>query len=257
MRNFTLVVAILLCSFFANAQLNAENYYLDDNQDSNLYETISQSNASDYALEETEGNDFNKKRRKKKKKSSPLGYGIITGGTMFNISGDETDDAKMKFGMQFGLFGTYQINEMFGVKSGLIYTQKGTNFETEFFGETYELTATYNYINIPILATASFGESIKFYANAGPVIGIWMSGKEENDGVEEDIEDGMNTIDMGLLVGGGVIIPVIESRKHPTISIIADVNYQLGFANIYDSDDISIKNNGLTFGIGVLIGGIL
>lgn len=119
----------------------------------------------------------------------------------------------------------------------------------------FDVVTNFNYLNIPILGTVGFGESLKFYANAGPVVGIFMNGKSTSDGESADV-DGIKTTDMGLLVGGGAIIPIVNSRKGPGISLLADVNYQLGLANIVDGDGGTWKNNGITFGIGVLIGGI-
>jgi hypothetical protein len=250
MKYFILPILIVFAVFNAQAQLSADNYDLKT-QNNFAFENstgTSQFNA------DLHGDDFNKKRRRKKK-SSPLGFGLITGGSMFSISGDETDGVKMKFGMQIGLFGVYQLNEMFGVKSGVIFTQKGFKINEEIFGMKFDYVTNFNYVNIPILGTIGFGDSFKIYANAGPVLGVFLSGKTTSDDESMDVE-GIKTTDLGVLVGGGVIIPVVQSRKSPTISILADVNYQLGLANIEDADDYTTKNNGITFGIGILIGGI-
>jgi hypothetical protein len=175
---------------------------------------------------------------------------------MFNVSGDGMDDAEMKFGAQFGLVATYQLTDIFGVKSGLVYTQKGYKYEMDIFGVKFSSTQSFNYLNIPILGTVGFGDNIRFYANAGPVVGILMSAKSKADGDSEDIKENMKSTDIAALVGGGTIIPIIKSRGSSSISLLADVNYQLGLTNVSDSNDISVKNSGLTFGIGVLIGGI-
>ena len=68
MKYFTLTLTFVFCAMFANAQLSANNYTLDDwNSDES---TISQSseNSSDAELSDLEGNDFNKKRRRKKRR---------------------------------------------------------------------------------------------------------------------------------------------------------------------------------------------
>ncbi|MCF8370429.1 MAG: PorT family protein [Bacteroidales bacterium] len=255
MKYLILPVLFAFASLTTNAQLSANNYDLKSNESSSL-QIADHSLSTSQITADAQGSDFYKKRRKGKKKSSPLGFGIITGGSMFSVSGDGVENVKMKFGMQFGLFGVYQINEMFGVKTGFIYTQKGFKYEEEMLGIKFDLISNFNYLNIPILATVGFGESVKIYANAGPVVGIFMSGKNTSDGVSEDIEDGIKSTDMGLLVGGGAIIPIVQSRKMPTISIIADVNYQLGLADINDIEGAgTLKNNGITFGVGIMVGG--
>lgn len=255
MKYLILPVLFAFAALTANAQLSANNYDLKSIE-SNSSQIADHSTSTSQINADAQGDDFYKRRRKGKKKSSPLGFGLITGGSMFSVSGDGTDGVKMKFGMQFGLFGVYQINEMFGVKTGLIYTQKGFKIQEEIFGVKFDLVSNFNYLNIPILATVGFGESVKIYANAGPVVGIFMGGKNTSDGVSEDINDGIKSTDMGLLVGGGAIIPIVQSRKMPTISIIADVNYQLGLADINDTEGGgAMKNNGITFGVGVMVGG--
>ncbi len=69
MKNIALILAILFCSLYTNAQLSAENYCLNNNQSDQLIE----SNLSGFLSEtsDLEGNDFNKKRRRPSRRTGP------------------------------------------------------------------------------------------------------------------------------------------------------------------------------------------
>lgn len=111
MKYLILPILFVFAALTTNAQLSADNYDLKT-QNANVFGS---SNSTSQLDDDAQGDDFNKKRRKSKKKSSPLGYGVIAGGGLFTVSGDDTEGVDMKFGMQFGLIGTYQLTDMFGV----------------------------------------------------------------------------------------------------------------------------------------------
>ena len=281
MKYIFIPVLFFFVAFSSNAQLSAESYYLSDETPS----FVSYDYSTDHiSIDGFEGNDVNKKRRRKKKKGkggSNLGYGLIAGATMFSVGGEDVktiedlmgEKFKSVIGIQAGVVGIYKLTDLFGVKTGLILTQKGSQFKSStsnddggFLVETsMESKDVYNYLVIPLLGYAQFGDDIKIFGNAGPAIGLFTSGKTKSEsvtkitGFEDQVEsadgkitEGFESIEVALYVGGGVIMPIIERRRKPTISLIVDIGYSMGLTSI--ATDGEITNSGISFGVGALMG---
>ncbi len=94
-------------------------------------------------------------------------------------------------GISFGIPVLYQVNDWFGVQSGINYTQK--NYELNrsgFFQGIYQNT-TNAYLQIPVMANFSFGgDYLRGFVNLGAYAGYWVSSKVK--GTEANI---LNTVD--------------------------------------------------------------
>jgi hypothetical protein len=189
---------------------------------------------------------------------------------------DDTEFPKNKLGFTFGIGVNFELNEIFSLQPELNFIQKGARFEVneELNGERYNAKSklTINYVEIPLLVRASFGESTKFYISAGPSLGIGVGGKysvkatqssmglsvtgkvngkvkfgdEPTDYVS--IEDGElyipKRLDVGLQLGIGTII----AEK-----VMIDIRYGIGLTNLYDEDDSSVFNRAFQFTLGIPI----
>ncbi|MCF8370430.1 MAG: PorT family protein [Bacteroidales bacterium] len=253
MRRFIGPVLFVFAALGAQAQLSAEKHNLKT-YGAEVFE-FSTSAVQFDAGAQREG--FFEKRLPEKSKSSQLAYGLIAGPTLsntINTLGKDISGTKMKFGMQFGLIGNYQASNLFGLKSGLVFTQKGYkgDYEDYLTSANVDYKNTFNYLSIPVLATINFGDDIHFYGNAGPVVGIWIGGRSKSDGNSEKIDDGMAPADLAVQFGGGTIIPLVKYKESPSISLIADVNYQLGLSGVY-YESSHVYNAGFAFGVGVLV----
>jgi opacity protein-like surface antigen len=172
--------------------------------------------------------------------------------TLSKWSGDDVEDAKFKPGFTIGAGLNMPLGTgMISLQPEINYIQKGVKFEEGDISEKYTL----NYLEVPVLVKATFGEGTKFYVNAGPSVAFglggkykWEEGDEDGDGDikfgDEDensddfyIEKGT---DIGLQLGVGAII----AEK-----VMIDVRYGLGLTDLYD--DISVKNNVLQFTVGI------
>jgi hypothetical protein len=276
MKFLSFLAALFLVGNLSFAQASADRFNLADQQPAFMDAGNSTSLTSDNFPEgNSDPMDITKRRKKKGKKSSPLAFGVLAGGGLYTISGDVTEGLSNKFGLQAGVLGTYQFSEMVGVKSGIQFIQKGYKMKDDYeeMGVKYEVdeAATFNYINIPLLVTATFGEEIRFYANLGPTFGLFAGGKYklyqrtemENPfggdplvteiDLDEKIEDGIKSLDIGAYMGAGLLVPVTNSRKGPGISLLVDFGYNLGLASVSDESDLTMKNNGILFGIGLMM----
>ena len=201
--------------------------------------------------------------------NAQFSLGAKVGMNMANVSGsDKPDDAKMKMRMAFGAVANYALSDLFSLQAEVNYDGKG--FGIKDYSETSEgITFDYenmrsanNYLTIPILAKATFGNSTRFFAMAGPYFGFLMSAKfkgdysissnmypelNESDDVNEDIKDSYTGFDFGMTIGGGAIFPINDM-----LDFTADVRYNMGFSNIADDNDTKLHNSVFGINAGVV-----
>jgi hypothetical protein len=255
MKFLILPLAFAFSVFCSNAQLSADYLGLKVNNAA-TFGFMTSTDQFD-AIAQKEG--FFKKQGPVEIKSSRLAYGLITGPTFYSRGGNIGSEMKWKFGMQFGLIGTYFLNNRFGLKSGLIFSQKGfINESVTFWDSSYvdsDWAITYNYLDIPLLVTYGFDNNIRFYANAGPVVGFLLGESIKIDNNTEKWKADELMTDLSLRVGGGALIPILEYDKGITISLLSDLYYQFGIGDIHGTNS-DVRNRGFAFAVGVLIGGI-
>jgi opacity protein-like surface antigen len=172
------------------------------------------------------------------------------GATLSNWGGDDIDGTDAKLGLTLG------VGFNFPLATGPISLQPELNFAQKGWKASEgdaSVKVTINYIEIPVLIKASFGEATKFYLNAGPSLAIGLGGKiKAKDGsMEESVkikfgdvgeEDAMyieKKTDIGLQMGAGVLV----AEK-----VMIDVRYGLGLSSLYK--DGTVKNNVIHFTVG-------
>lgn len=162
-------------------------------------------------------------------------------------------------------------NEMFALQPELLWHQKGFRYEYEDTEAAYseDYNYTLNYIEVPVLVKAKFGN---FYASAGPSIGVGVVGYyngsytylgETVDGDKGTVKFGNepanytgddeyvdNALDFGVQVGAGVRVSILE----------IDLRYGFGLTNLYDKPDgfsgsVRSQNRSLQLTVGVPLGG--
>ena len=74
----------------------------------------------------------------------------MVGGTLATITGDYTDDCKMKLGLAAGAEFGYMIAPQFAVTAGALVSMQGTGIKDN--DRTTDYSTTLTYLNIPILA---------------------------------------------------------------------------------------------------------
>ena len=130
-------------------------------------------------------------------------------------SGDAKDAANeaatTKTGYQVGAAFKIKSPALFHLQPEVLYTQVVTGTEVE--GEKTTLTA--NYLQVPVLLGLGVEiADIDVHLHVGPYASFWLSGSQEEDGKEVDIDFGnkelgmnYNRLDAGAMVGVGVGIP--------------------------------------------------
>ncbi len=180
--------------------------------------------------------------------------GVDAGPSLTSIRNESNSELKSKVGFAAGASFEYFLNENMGLKSGLLFEQKGAKdeiFLTDDQGDptgTQEIDIEYNYLVLPLLFAYHSPGKTSFYANAGPYLGLLLSNMvyyEETDqapGLKEDFTSETNTLDFGLSIGVGVNFELSDQ-----LLFGIDVKENLGLSKtIGDSKTNSI---GLLFGI--------
>lgn len=176
--------------------------------------------------------------------------GLVSTG-FSNVSVDEN----RRIGFSAGVFLTHSINDIFAIQPEILFTMKGSKYETEatYRGIAVKTTATekLNYLEIPVLAKVTIPMEGKFSPNlfAGPYFALKLSAKAKAEatvsGITTEVEaddDAVRSTDYGLVFGGGVDYSLAKGK------ITFDVRYSLGMQSIYDN--FSVKNSGISAMIG-------
>lgn len=184
------------------------------------------------------------------------------------IPADVSVETSMKTGFLFGGVLFYSFSPILGLQVEPAYVQKGAKVDQSFTEEGMTLeaeqTLTANFIDVPILLKATFGEgSVKPYLLAGASVAFLLGDVElEIDKATIDGEDITNLIpsderktqleakstDFIANFGGGVLIPLEK------VNIFIEGQYNLGLSDLNDepNDDMEIKSKGIQIKAGVL-----
>ena len=190
------------------------------------------------------------------------------------ITNDGTvDDAKMLTSFQLGFSGDIKMAPYLFFQPGIIFTGKGSKTQSGDVGSPNYYRATSNpyYIEIPInFVFKSPDWPTKFFAGAGPYLGIGVAGKNKVDGKylglsfhnEKSIEwsnDDPSTLNYEEGAGYGIMkrfdyglngLVGIETK-----SAVFSLNYGLGLAKLQsgsnsEADDKN-KHRVLSFTVGI------
>lgn len=181
-----------------------------------------------------------------KRAETPVRFGITAG---LNIAGQTWKDGDISYspdsrlGFNVGLTVDFPILESLYIKSGLLYTTKGSKDEDD----GYEEKLSPAYLEIPVLASYryDFSDAAQWQLNFGPYIAYGIGGKYKYGDYEEDYfgDDGAKRFDLGLQIGTGITL-----GQHYNIGIA----YQFGLVNTVDDGDETLKNHNFMINLGYI-----
>jgi len=155
------------------------------------------------------------------------------------------DNVKSGIGFQGGFSFQYNFSRLLAIRTNISFERRviKNKDEVTFTDEFGNVIGTgtfynhYNYLVLPILLRTSFGNHLRFFANAGPYIGLLLKGKffseitstgEQTSGTLEDAKK----IDLGLSTGIGLSLPLSEH-----IAIAFEARNNLGLLPINNKED--------------------
>ena len=127
---------------------------------------------------------------------------------------------KLKLGGEFGVFTQIPLNETVSIKTGLYLEQKGAHINLySLAGAESKAILALNYLTIPVLVRADFGQKVRFFLNGGPYVGVLLQShlKEEETGYYETNWDFFKKTELGLAGGLGLGFP-IDKHYNPYCS---------------------------------------
>jgi len=153
-------------------------------------------------------------------------FGVRAGLNLASIERDEkggVSDYNSVIGFHIGAILDKNINKVFYIQSGIFFSTKGAEYSEKYEHEKYETAFTLYYWEIPLLASAkiAINESLNLRINAGPYIGLTLSGTiKENGEYPEYPEDNYSysgstsfsrfksrsfgPLDFGIALGSGI-----------------------------------------------------
>ena len=170
--------------------------------------------------------------------SAQMGITVVAGLNLSTIKYNESDledlfDITSQIGLAIG------AEKMLGpVNVGAAFVQRGTKTSFDFFGETIEVTQTFNYLALHGLYPYSVMDELSVFG--GLQLGIGLGGTAEFETGSEDIDSGDMALDYGLLLGADyTFMPNIGVR----------LSYYLGLADVDASEiatsDTNFKNRSI------------
>jgi hypothetical protein len=175
---------------------------------------------------------------------SKFGYGPKIALNLSSVNLDDIKavsvDNKMRVGMAFGGFASFQVNHWLGLQAEVMYSIQGAKlkFPTENGKLNGKLVA--NYINVPILA--KFYPIDGMHIHLGPEVNFLVKKKLVRDGTKMDAD--FHKVDFCIALGVGYEFD---------FGMTVDLRYNIGMVDILkkvDGDKIRSKNGIIQLGVG-------
>ncbi len=173
-------------------------------------------------------------------------FGAKTGMILSNITQTPVEwenDKSFKAGFTGGVFLNYALNDRFSLQPEILYTMKGVKANLYDGWILVDVTASFDYIELPLLAVYSFGGGGKFepFLYGGPAVAFTLSSELELSAsifsASTDFSSLTHTTDFCLFGGGGFNYS-IGGR-----TFLVDARFQMGLTNVIMSGDFEINGS--------------
>lgn len=140
-----------------------------------------------------------------------LSFGLKLGANYSNVYDSENEDfvADAKFGLAAGAFVAIPFGKFIGIQPEIMYSQKGFKSSGTYFGSSYEMTRTTDFIDVPLLFAVKPIEQVTVLF--GPQFSYLLKQKDEFTGgtisstqQEEFDNDDITKNIMGLTGGADI-----------------------------------------------------
>lgn len=160
--------------------------------------------------------------------------GLHGGVAASEFRGDDVGGSDFRTGLTTGLSLTYDVNEVFSMQPGVLYTIKGGDDVGRF-----QQRVRFDYLEIPVLFKLSAPlQPVTPRLYAGPALGILLAAETAGLNVYDDV----SRLDLGGVVGGELAFNL--SRFNRVVDEIAiDGRYSIGFIGVDEIEDADIFNN--------------
>ena len=178
----------------------------------------------------------------------------------FRVKNNPFLDAHPKIFASGGFIFQYNTKKILSFKTGFSYQRKGYQHPDLIFVDQNgnytgkgSSVSIFDYITLPILVKASFGQKVKFFVNAGPYAGFLLEKtdrttldtSEGNEIIKNHNMNGLKRWDFGFAGGIGIAVPIKESWM-----VHMEVRNYYGISNIYKGSNVQYFTNTTDLRIG-------
>lgn len=196
--------------------------------------------------------------------------GLEAGPSVISLYGNSFTNEHNKPACGFSTAITFQYNfqKILSLRTDIAFERKGSLFPYNFIATDQngsnigsvilKESNNYDYLTIPLLLRATFGDKIKIFVNAGPYLGALLQSKTitRSNGGEmygfpaktvANESHNLNRFDIGITTGVGLQLPLNEG-----FAISFEVRNNSGLYNITKQfpGSIALKNNSTNFLFG-------
>lgn len=139
--------------------------------------------------------------------------GIEVGATFNDVSGPSGINSSNRTGFAAGVRAEFPLTPYLAFQPEALFVQRGVKLG----GGSYNITAKYNTIEVPLFLKASIGEAVSPYLVAGPVMFFNVSSSVEANtpGGSAAANFEPRTFEFGVALGGGIDIgPVFVAANY-------------------------------------------
>lgn len=161
-----------------------------------------------------------------------IGFGI-KGGVNFADQTIDEIDVKTVADFHAGAYVNLNLSDNFGIMPEVLFSAHGTKWD--------EVKIDYDYLSVPVMVRFMPVEYLSF--EVGPQFSYLLNAEGEDI---EDLKANLKSTDFGLAFGAGLNLP---------FGLRAGARYILGFTDISDVSEESIKNRTFQFFVGFTLFG--
>lgn len=177
-----------------------------------------------------------------KRAGAAVGFGVKLGLTVTTFGGDDADDIPFtefedKLGVAAGGLISIEMTPLVSLQPELLFVTKGA--DVEILGDDVGYVSA-TYLEVPLLVRLNIpaGESLAPFVVLGPGLGFLVSAEEvDNDGNSTNIEDDAEGLDLGLIIGGGLGVPLSSGG-----TLEFEIRYEHGLKDTYEDSDVDLEN---------------
>jgi len=195
--------------------------------------------------------------------TSKFEFGLEGGPSLISLRGNDIiDDLNdPTIGFTGGLFFQYNFNKIIALRTNLAYERKGSIVKQQTYDSSsnsywdVKTNLNFDYLTLPLLNRAPFGNRVLFFVNTGPYLGYLLKQTYVESGENIPTKTLVATssfkkFDLGVSAGLGLLVPIKQN-----LAFSLEARNNLGLYDISATpiiNDGSVKTNSTNLLLGIV-----